>query len=116
MSSPLFSEKAFASSRTASYEGEMTVSGTVNKTIALFIMMIIPAAFLWMKYGIEGGEGEAGLAYAFNNGLSGYMFGGMIVGFIASLVMMFKQSWAPYLAPCFWVQFLWCSTPCTMAL
>ena len=52
-----------------------------------------------MKFGVQGGEGEAGLAYAFNNGLTGYMIGGMIVGFIASLVMMFKQSWAPYLAP-----------------
>ena len=99
MSSPLFSEKAFDSARSATYEGEMTVSGTVNKTIALFIMMILPAAFLWMKFGVQGGEGEAGLAYAFNNGLTGYMIGGMIVGFIASLVMMFKQSWAPYLAP-----------------
>ena len=99
MSSPLFSEKAFDSARSATYEGEMTVSGTVNKTIALFIMMILPAAFLWMKFGVQGGEGEAGLAYAFNNGLTGYMIGGMIVGFIASLVMMFKQSWASFLAP-----------------
>ena len=63
MSSPLFSEKAFDSARSATYEGEMTVSGTVNKTIALFIMMILPAAFLWMKFGVQGGEGEAGLAY-----------------------------------------------------
>ena len=99
MSSPFLSDKAFDGARVASYDGEMTVSGTVNKTITLFLMMIIPAAFLWLKFDVQGGEGEEGLSYAFNNGLSGYMWGGLIVGFVASLVMMFKKSWAPYLAP-----------------
>jgi uncharacterized YccA/Bax inhibitor family protein len=99
MSSPFLSDKAFDGSRVASYDGEMTVSGTVNKTITLFLMMIIPAAILWLKFDVQGGEGAEGLSYAFNNGLSGYMWGGLIVGFIASLVMMFKQAWAPYLAP-----------------
>ena len=99
MSSPFLSDKAFDGSRVASYDGEMTVSGTVNKTITLFLMMIIPAAILWLKFDVQGGEGAEGLSYAFNNGLSGYMWGGLIVGFIASLVMMFKKSWAPYLAP-----------------
>ena len=99
MSSPFLSDKAFDGSRVASYDGEMTVSGTVNKTITLFLMMIIPAAFLWLKFDVQGGEGQEGLSYAFNNHLSGYMWGGLIVGFIASLVMMFKKSWAPYLAP-----------------
>ena len=86
MSSPFLSDKAFDGSRVASYDGEMTVSGTVNKTITLFLMMIIPAAILWLKFDVQGGEGAEGLSYAFNNG-------------IASLVMMFKQAWAPYLAP-----------------
>lgn len=99
MSSPFLSDKAFDGVRVASYDGEMTVSGTVNKTITLFLMMIIPAAFLWLKFDVQGGEGAEGLSYAFNNGLSGYMWGGLIVGFVASLVMMFKKSWAPYLAP-----------------
>ena len=99
MSSPFLSDKAFDGARVASYDGEMTVSGTVNKTITLFLMMIIPAAFLWLKFDVQGGEGQEGLSYAFNNHLSGYMWGGLIVGFIASLVMMFKKSWAPYLAP-----------------
>lgn len=99
MSSPFLSDKAFDGARVASYDGEMTVSGTVNKTITLFLMMIIPAAFLWLKFDVQGGEGAEGLSYAFNNGLSGYMWGGLIVGFVASLVMMFKKSWAPYLAP-----------------
>ena len=99
MSSPFLSDKAFDGARVASYDGEMTVSGTVNKTITLFLMMIIPAAILWLKFDVQGGEGAEGLSYAFNNGLSGYMWGGLIVGFVASLVMMFKQAWAPYLAP-----------------
>ena len=48
MSSPLFSDKAFDSARSATYEGEMTVSGTVNKTIALFLMMIIPVVLFFV--------------------------------------------------------------------
>jgi uncharacterized YccA/Bax inhibitor family protein len=99
MSNPFFSETAFSRSREESYSDSMTVSGTVNKTIFLFAMMVIPAALLWMDMGVQGGEGESGISYAFNNGLSKYMFGGMITGLVASLVMMFKKSWSPVLAP-----------------
>ena len=60
MSSPFLSDKAFDGARVASYDGEMTVSGTVNKTITLFLMMILPAAFLWLKFDVQGGEGAEG--------------------------------------------------------
>ena len=99
MSNPFFSDSAFSNAREASYSETMTVSGTVNKTILLFALMVIPAGLLWLDMGVQGGEGADGIGYAMNNGLSKYMWGGLITGLLASLIMMFKKSWAPVLAP-----------------
>jgi uncharacterized YccA/Bax inhibitor family protein len=92
MSSPLFSEKAFSSVRSGTYEGAMTVRGTIDKTILLFFTLLVPAIWIWSKMG---GNPE----YAMNNGIQGYLIGGLIIGVISMLVMMFKKSWSPYLAP-----------------
>lgn len=95
MSNPLFSEKAFSASRTDyTDQGVMTLNGTINKSILLFATMLLPAAWLWFKLG-----GGSNLDYAANNGLMTYAITGMIVGLISSLVMMFKKSLSPYLAP-----------------
>lgn len=99
MSNPFFSDSAFSNAREASYSETMTISGTVNKTILLFALMVIPAGLLWLDMGVQGGEGADGIGYAMNNGLSKYMWGGLITGLLASLIMMFKKSWAPVLAP-----------------
>ncbi|MSP58633.1 MAG: Bax inhibitor-1/YccA family protein [Flavobacteriaceae bacterium] len=97
MSSPFLSEKTFDISRTESYEGEMTVGGTINKTLVLFLMMLIPAALLWNRF--EAPSPDNAIGEMTNNGIGSFLWGGMIIGFIVSLVMMFKKSWAPYLAP-----------------
>jgi uncharacterized YccA/Bax inhibitor family protein len=72
----------------------MTLNGTINKSILLFATLLAPAAWLWFKMG-----GAGYLDYAVNNGLMGYAMAGMIIGLVSSLVMMFKKSWSPYLAP-----------------
>jgi uncharacterized YccA/Bax inhibitor family protein len=95
MSNPLFSEKAFSASRTDyTDQGVMTLNGTINKSILLFATMLLPAAWLWFKLG-----GASNLDYAANNGLMTYAISGMVIGLISSLVMMFKKSLSPYLAP-----------------
>ncbi|MDA0686986.1 MAG: Bax inhibitor-1/YccA family protein [Bacteroidetes bacterium] len=95
MSNPLFSEKAFSASRTDyTDQGVMTLNGTINKSILLFATMLLPAAWLWFKLG-----GGSNLDYAANNGLMTYAISGMVIGLISSLVMMFKKSLSPYLAP-----------------
>lgn len=100
MSSPLFSDKVFDSARSTSYEGSMTLKGTINKTILLFATLLIPAFWVWFKMsGVATMEPVARMAYAMNNGIMGYMIGGLIIGFISILVMMFKKSWSPFLAP-----------------
>jgi uncharacterized YccA/Bax inhibitor family protein len=92
MSSPLFSEKAFSATRSGTYEGSMTLKGTVDKSIVLFLTLLAPAVWIWNKMG---GDPE----YAINNGVQTYMYGGLIIGLISILIMSFKKSWSPYLAP-----------------
>jgi hypothetical protein len=51
MSSPLFSEKAFSATRSGTYEGSMTLKGTVDKSIVLFLTLLAPAVWIWNKMG-----------------------------------------------------------------
>lgn len=94
MSNPILSEKTFEKARQAeagSYAGEvMTLKGTINKSILLFITLLVPAAWIWWKMGGDPTAAE---------GLKGWMIGSAILGFVISLVLMFKKSWAPVLAP-----------------
>ncbi len=94
MSNPILSEKTFEKTRQATagvYSGDvMTMKGTINKSILLFITLLIPAAWIWWKMG---GNPETA------EGLKGWMIGSAILGFVLSLVIVFKKSWAPVIAP-----------------
>ena len=69
----------------------MSINGTVNKTGILLVLAVLTAAFAWD--GTLGANGELLPAAKL------YLWGGMIVGFILSLVTIFKKSWAPVSAP-----------------
>lgn len=100
MSSPLFSDKVFDSVRSSSYEGSMTVKGTINRTFLLFITLIVPAFWIWFKMlGDANAPAIDNYQYAIQHGIFGYMMAGLIIGLITMLVMMFKKSWSPVLAP-----------------
>jgi uncharacterized YccA/Bax inhibitor family protein len=94
MSNPILSEKTFEKTRQATagvYSGDvMTMKGTINKSILLFITLLVPAAWIWWKMG---GNPETA------EGLKGWMIGSAILGFVLSLVIVFKKSWAPVIAP-----------------
>jgi uncharacterized YccA/Bax inhibitor family protein len=94
MSNPILSEKTFEKTRQATagvYSGDvMTMKGTINKSILLFITLLVPAAWIWWKMG---GNPETA------EGLRGWMIGSAILGFVLSLVIVFKKSWAPVIAP-----------------
>ncbi len=94
MSNPILSEKSFENARQASagiHSGEvMTMKGTINKSILLFLTLLVPAAWIWWKMG---GNPETA------EGLRGWMIGSAILGFVLSLVIVFKKSWAPVIAP-----------------
>jgi len=93
MSNPILSENTIEklSVETTGYHGEMmTMKGTINKTIILFLTMLVPASWIWWKMG-----GDPSTA----TGLMPYLIGSLIVAFIVSLVIVFKKEWSPIAAP-----------------
>jgi uncharacterized YccA/Bax inhibitor family protein len=67
----------------------MSLSGTVNKTGLLLLILVATAAYTWNLY-----TGPESLP-----ALMPYLWGGMIGGFIVALVTVFKKTWAPVTAP-----------------
>ena len=66
----------------------MTISGTVQKTAFLLLLAMGSACFTWSK--TYGGAPAIAMPWA---------FGGAIVGFIVALIICFKPTSAPVLAP-----------------
>ncbi|HRO48079.1 Bax inhibitor-1/YccA family protein [Agriterribacter sp.] len=85
---PTLSEKMFKSTLTLDSENVMTVRGTLNKFGFLFLMVMATAFFSW---------------YSFGKGVdvTSYMWGGAIGGLVVALVIVFKKTWAPFLAPAY---------------
>ena len=83
---PTLTEKIFSKSLTDTQVGVMSVRGTINKFGFLFLMVLASAAFVWHAY------------YQGQNVMP-YLWGGMIGGLILALVIIFKRSWAGFLAP-----------------
>ncbi len=85
---PTLTEKLFEKSITANQDDVMTVRGTLNKFGFLFLMVMATAIFSWNSF--FGGKD-----------VTAYMWTGMIGGLVVALVIIFKQTWAPYLAPAY---------------
>lgn len=66
-------------------ENQMTIGGTVNKSIMLLALLFGAAIVSWTMF-FNG--------YAMN----GVMIGGAVVGLVLALIIMFKPTTAPYLA------------------
>lgn len=83
---PAVSEKTFE--QVGQFQGEaMTVKGTLNKFGLMFIMLLAGASFTWSLFYNSGAQA-----------VMPWMWGSMIGGFIVALVIIFKKTWAPYLA------------------
>lgn len=85
---PTLTEKMFQSSLTGERQDVMTVKGTLNKFGFMFLMVMASAFFSW---------------YSFGKGVdvTPYMWTGAIGGLIVALVIVFKKTWAPFLAPAY---------------
>ena len=75
----------------------MTINGTVNKTALLLVLTMITGAITWgmvfrPEFAVGGADAANPLAMPF-------MIGGAIVGFILALIIIFKKTTAPRLAP-----------------
>jgi uncharacterized YccA/Bax inhibitor family protein len=68
----------------------MTVGGTVNKTGLLLLLVLLPAAWVWQQFAMSGHSTAV---------VQSWMMIGLFGGFIASLVTIFKKSWAAITAP-----------------
>ncbi|EDN67701.1 membrane protein containing DUF1112 [Beggiatoa sp. PS] len=89
MKSPVLSNSTFEKLPLSLVKG-MTFQGTVNKTLILLIILTISVAWVWLLIYIAPHEELVAL-------LS--MLIGTIGGFIVALIIIFKQEWAPILAP-----------------
>jgi uncharacterized YccA/Bax inhibitor family protein len=94
-SNPALGDKTFTDLARAGSGGlgsmteTMTLSGTVNKTGILLLCAMATAAWTWHLY-LESHDPAAVLPL---------MGGGLIGGFIFSLVTIFKKEWSPVTAP-----------------
>lgn len=93
-SNPVLSKSAFnAQTYTSSYSEVMTLNGTINKSVAMLLLVIVGAMYTWKMFFGEISV-EAGTALVFR-----WMAIGGIGGFIFSLITIFKKSWAYITAP-----------------
>lgn len=85
---PTLTSKIFNTTIADQQQGVMTARGAMNKFGFLFLMVIAGAAFTWHLY--YQGKAET---------MAPLMLLGIFGGLITAIVITFKQSWAPYLAP-----------------
>ena len=82
---PAINEKILNNITLTGAEELMTINGAMRKFGLLLVMLIGAAAFTWGEF--------------FKHGdVMPWMIGGAIGGFVLALVIIFKQTWAPYLA------------------
>lgn len=93
-SNPALNEKLFRNLSNASGK-VMTYQGTINKTFLLFL--IVMAGALWTTaIFLSTGATEQSMGLVFP-----WMIGGVLGGFVVALIIIFKKTWAPVLAPAY---------------
>jgi uncharacterized YccA/Bax inhibitor family protein len=85
---PTLTEKMFEVPTIGTQQEVMTARGAMNKFGFLFFMVIAGAAFTWNLYY----QGKA-------QTMMPIMLTGVFGGLITAIVITFKRTWAPYLAP-----------------
>ncbi len=86
---PALSDKAFERYVDYAAEARMTLSGTVNKTGLLLLILMVPAIWIWRQVYEASG--------AVN--VQGWMIGGIFGGLVMAMVTIFKPTWSPITAP-----------------
>ena len=92
---PVLNDKTFTRHIDLTGDDRMTLMGTVHKTAALLILLVLTASYTWSL--VMGVNDEGQLVAA--PGIFGYMIGGAIGGLIFALITCFKPTWAPITAP-----------------
>lgn len=84
---PALRAESFAPAQFGTATAPMTISGTVNKTFLLLLLAGVTATYTWANATSSLGQTLT--------------FGGLIAGFICAIVLCFKKTWAPVLAPAY---------------
>ncbi|MFP6728249.1 MAG: Bax inhibitor-1/YccA family protein, partial [Alphaproteobacteria bacterium] len=92
---PVLNDKTFTRHIDLTGDDRMTLMGTVHKTAALLILLVLTASYTWSL--VMGVNADGQLVAA--PGIFGYMIGGAIGGLIFALITCFKPTWAPITAP-----------------
>ncbi|MFI5323633.1 MAG: Bax inhibitor-1/YccA family protein [Thermodesulfobacteriota bacterium] len=88
-SNPALGEKTFDGlSPDITGAGAMTINGTINKTLILLVLVVVPALWVWDMFAKSGMQA-----------VTVWMYGGLIGGMVFAMVTIFKKTWAPYTAP-----------------
>lgn len=89
-SNPALMSNAFSGFGLVSESETMTVRGTVNKTLILLLLVLLPAAWTWKIFFNAGGNAAS---------VQTWMIVGLIGGLVFSIATIFKRNWAPITAP-----------------
>jgi uncharacterized YccA/Bax inhibitor family protein len=92
---PALTESVFVNERAITAGSTMTVSGTVNRTFVLLVLVIASATWSWGQSISALGEWETTPTFV----PTPWMWGGALGGFVMALVTIFKKAWAPVTAP-----------------
>ncbi len=88
-SNPAMKDSIFGKAAANSSSATMTVKGTATKTFLLLLMAVISGAYTW-KMATSSIDPAAATPW---------MWGGLIGGFVMSLIIIFKPTTAPWAAP-----------------
>jgi uncharacterized YccA/Bax inhibitor family protein len=88
-SNPALNEKAFRNSRAQESSSAMSIQGTVNKTVIMLGILFCTATLTWHQFQKTGDPST----------VMPWMMIGAIGGLILSLVIIFSNKTAPYMAP-----------------
>ncbi len=98
-SNPALNDNVFADAGTST--NYMTISGTVNKSFILISILMALAYYTWIQImpdtSVVNPSDPQAMKPMLN--ISGWMIGGTIATFILALIIIFKKTTAPYLAP-----------------
>jgi len=100
-SNPVIKEDTF---RKAGYVSDlseqMTMHGTVNKSITLLFLLLIAAVWPWNIFFNANSNMLDAIEPVYNTaGIMPFLWGGLIVGMIVGFVTIFKIEWSPITAP-----------------
>lgn len=95
-SNPALNERVF--SRTVATGERMTITGAVNKTFILLVLVVLAALYTWrLFYAQLAQAGPQAAAQA----VMPWMMTGLLAGFVVALITIFRKSWAPATAPAY---------------